>query len=170
VYDGERFWLVQARPVTSVPRVTLPAIAALPTIWSNANVKDALPGVSTPFSWSVVSPIISDMLYVPCQAVGYSIPTGMEQMRRFSGRGYFDLTTLQWSYCDTFGLLPPDVNRDIGGHQPEIPIPSQHPLRGWKGLRRILARLHLVRAILRHARAFPHDIWLSTLRGCHRRL
>jgi rifampicin phosphotransferase len=157
VYDGQCFWLVQARPATSVPHVCLPAIAALPTIWSNANVKDAVPGVPTPFSWSIISPIISDMLYVPCQAVGYSIPDGMERMRRFSGHGYFDLTTLQWSYCDTFGLLPPDVNRDIGGHQPEIPIPSQHPLRGWKGPRRILARLLLVRAILRRARLFPQD-------------
>ncbi len=156
-YDGKRFWLVQARPATHVPHMTLPAIASLPIIWSNANVKDAVPGIQTPLSWSIISPIISNMVYVPCQAAGYSLPEGMERMRRFDGHGYFDLTALQWSYCDTFGLSPHDVNRDIGGHQPAIPTPSQHPLRGWKGPRRILARLLLVRAILRSARIFPHD-------------
>ncbi len=165
-YDGKHFWLVQARPATHVPHVTLPAITSLPTIWSNANIKDAIPGIQTPFSWSIIQPISSNMLYVPCQAAGYSFPAGMERMRRFAGRGYFDLTMLQWSYCDTFGLLPHDVNRDIGGHQPEIPFPSQHPLRGWEGPRRILARLLLVRAILRSAHIFPHDT--LRLRTCAR--
>lgn len=157
-FDGERFWLVQARPVTHVPHVILPAVAALPTIWSNANTKDVLPGVLTPLSWSILQPIISSILYAPCQAVGYTLPQGLEVMRRFSGHAYFDLTTMLWSYCDAFGLLPHEVNQGMGGHQPEIPVPSQHPLRGRAGPRRILARVRLLQAISRTIRLLSHDM------------
>jgi pyruvate,water dikinase len=85
-YDGERFWLVQARPVTYLSRVSLPAVAKLPTIWSNANLKDVMPNMLTPLSWSILQPLVSAILYAPCQAVGYVLPEGIEVMRRFSGR------------------------------------------------------------------------------------
>lgn len=158
VYDGQRFWIVQARPATHVPHMTIPAVATLPVIWSNANIKDAIPGVQTPLSWSILQPVISNLLYTPCQAVGYKVPEGMERMRRFAGRGYFDLTAFQWCFCDMLGLMPSEFNRDIGGHQPEIPVPWQHPLHGWKGPHRILARLRLVRAILRNAHHFSRHM------------
>lgn len=148
-YDGKQFWLVQARPVTQMPRVTLPAVEKLPTIWSNANLKDVMPHVLTPLSWSMLQPLVSTILYAPCQAVGYVLPQGMEVMRRFSGRAYFDLTTMLWSYCDTLGLQSHEVTRGMGGHQPEIPAPSPYPLRGWVGLRRIGARLRLLGVIAR---------------------
>ena len=157
-YDGERFWLVQARPVTQIPRVTLPAIERLPPIWSNANLKDVMPNVLTPLSWSLLQPLVSAILYAPCQAVGYVLPEGIEVMRRFSGRAYFDLTTMLWSYCDTLGLQPREVTRGMGGHQPEIPAPSPHPLRGWVGLRRIGARLRLLGVIARTSRTLARDM------------
>jgi pyruvate,water dikinase len=158
VYDGERFWLVQARPVTHGPRITLPAVEKLPTIWSNANLKDVMPHVLTPLSWSMLQPLVSAILYAPCQAVGSFLPEGIEVIRRFSGRAYFDLTTLLWSYCDTLGVQPHEVTRGMGGHQPEIPAPSSHPLRGWVGLRRISARLRLIRIIARTSRALSHNL------------
>ncbi len=124
-----------------MPRVTLPVVGKLPTIWSNANLKDVMPHVLASLSWSMLQPLVSTILYAPCQAVGHVLPEGMGVMRRFSGRAYFDLTTMLWSYCDTLGLQSHEVTRGMGGHQPEIPAPSPHPLRGRVGLRRIGARL-----------------------------
>jgi len=156
--DGEQFWLVQARPVTHLPRVTFPAVAALPTIWSNANLKDAVTGVQTPLSWSIVQLTVDAILYAPYRTIGYRLPEGMELIRRFHGRAYFDLTTMQWVSYDAFGLLPHELNQSLGGHQPEIPVPSQHPLRGWSGLRRRRAQLRLLRASTRNARTLPGEI------------
>nr|MDQ2715872.1 PEP-utilizing enzyme [Chloroflexota bacterium] len=158
VYDGKQFWLVQARPVTYLPRVTFPAVAALPTIWSNANLKDAVTGVQTPLSWSIVQLTVSVILYAPCDALGYALPAGMEALRRFSGRAYLDLTTMQWVYYDAFGLLPHEFNQSVGGHQPEIPVPSQHPLRGRAGLRRMRGLLRLLRASTRNAHMLPREM------------
>jgi pyruvate,water dikinase len=158
VYDGELFWLLQARPVTHVPRVILPAVEKIPTIWSNANLKDVMPNVLTPFSWSLLQPLVSTILYAPCQAVGSVLPDGIEVMRRFSGRAYFDLTTMLWSYYDTFGILPHKINEGMGGYQPEIPVPSKHPLRGWAGIRRIRGRIRLLRAIARANRSLSREM------------
>jgi phosphohistidine swiveling domain-containing protein len=157
-YDGERFWLVQARPVTHLPRFTLPAIATLPTIWSNANLKDAVTGVQTPLSWSILHLVVDAILYAPYHEIGYTLPDGMELIRCFSGRAYFDLTTMQWVSYDALGLLPHQFNQSLGGHQPEIPVPSPHPLRGWRGLRRRLTQLRLLQTSTRNARMLPGEI------------
>jgi phosphohistidine swiveling domain-containing protein len=63
-----------------------------------------------------------------------------------------------WSYYDTFGILPHKVTSGMGGHQPEIPVPSQHPLRGWAGLRRIRARLRLLNVIARVNRSLSREM------------
>lgn len=53
-HDGQRFWLLQARPVTRLPLRTFPELAHLPTIWSNANLKDVFPGVQRLLGWSIM--------------------------------------------------------------------------------------------------------------------
>src|ERR1022692_1326548 len=146
-YDGERLWLLQARPVTKVPRTGWPATAALPRYWSTANIKDAAPGVVCELFWSHLCDATRDAAYAAIKAAGYEMPAGMEMVRRFQGRGFFDLTLMQWAFYDAFGILPAEVVRLIGGHQPEIPVPSGAPLEGPEGRRRKMASLRLVRQI-----------------------
>ena len=57
-YDGEHLWVLQARPVTSMPRVGWPQTAALPRYWSTANIKDDLPAYGAELSWSSLSDIV----------------------------------------------------------------------------------------------------------------
>jgi pyruvate,water dikinase len=147
VYDGERLWLVQARPVTRVPRTGWPETAALPRYWSTGNIKDAVPGVVCEFSWSSLCDVVGDAAYTAQKAAGYQMPPGMEVVRRFQGRGFFDLTLMQWAFYDAFGVLPADVVRMIGGHQPQIAVPTCPPLEGPAGRRRQMAGLRLVRQI-----------------------
>ncbi len=145
-YDGERLWLLQARPVTTLPRAGWPETAALPHYWSTANLKDSLPGVICELSWSILSDIVGEVLWAALKAVGYQMPPGVEVVRRFQGRGFFDLTTMQWAFYDALGILPAEVVKTIGGHQPEIPVPPS-PLKGPMGRRRILAVLRLLRQV-----------------------
>jgi pyruvate,water dikinase len=142
-YDGESIWLLQARPVTRLSCAGWPQTAAMPRYWSTANIKDSVPGVLCELSWSSLTDIVADAAYATQKAVGYEIPPGMEVVRRFQGRAFFDLTMMQWAFYDAFGVLPADVVKAIGGHQPEIQV-APDPFKGPRGRTRRMASLRLL--------------------------
>ena len=149
-YDGRHLWLLQARPVTRMPRVGWPETAAMPRYWSTANIKDAVPGVVCELSWSLLNDAVGDAAYAVQRVARYDMPPGAEVARRFHGRGYFDLTMIQWALYDGLGVMPADVVKAVGGHQPEIAVPGsplKGPLKGKAGLRRGLAAFRLMREI-----------------------
>ncbi|MEK7468978.1 MAG: PEP/pyruvate-binding domain-containing protein [Planctomycetota bacterium] len=158
VFDGRRFHLLQARPVTRVPRVTFDGAAHLPTIWSNANIKDAVPFVMTTMSWSCIQNALRMMLWSYPKRIGFPVPAGTEVVRRFSGRGYFDSTSLQWAFYDCFGSLPAESNRGMGGHHGEIPVPPGNPFRGRKGRARLWRLLKAARLLLKLPKIVPPEI------------
>jgi pyruvate,water dikinase len=156
-YAGNRFWLLQARPVTRLPHVTFPEIAAFPVIWSNGNVNEVLPGIPTTLTWSLVQQTLRDILYESLEAVGYPLPR-MDVCRRFFGRLYFDLTGMQWAFYEALGLPPAETNRPVGGHQPEIPVPEGNPLLGRGGFKRLWNRLRLMRILRRIDQVMSREI------------
>ncbi|RJX21249.1 MAG: pyruvate, phosphate dikinase [Ammonifex sp.] len=136
VYDGHKFHLVQTRPVTRIPRLTFSAIADQPVLWSNANNKDVFPGVMSTFQWPGIALFIERLFVESCRAMGLKFPEGLRWIRLYRGRPYFNLSAIQWAYYDGIGMLPTELNKVLGGHQPEIKVPSQRPRRGLNGLRR----------------------------------
>jgi rifampicin phosphotransferase len=148
-YDGERLWLVQARPVTNLRRAGWPETAAIPIYWSTANMKDNQPQGWCELSWSMLNDMVGEAAYAAMIAVGYRMPPGMEPIRRFHGRGYFNLTMMQFGFYDAFGILPKDTVKIIGGQQPEIPVPAT-AYQGPAGRRRKNAMLRLFRRIWNH--------------------
>lgn len=154
-FDGDRFWLLQARPVTRLPLVTFPGAETLPVIWSNANLKDAVPGVQSTLSWSLIKPAISQLLYSNLLMVGYPAPPGLEVLRRFSGRAYFDFTAMQWAMYDAGGFLPAVLTSHLGGYQPQIPVPSLKPLKGPQGRRRLWTRFRMILLFRRQMQELP---------------
>ncbi len=147
-HDGRRFWLLQARPVTRLPPATVPALAGQPVCWSNANLKEVVPGVPTALTWSILQPALWSILYAAPSAVGYRLPSGMEMVRRYAGRLYFDLSAVQWIFYDCFAVPPEATNRLLGGHQPQIHVPPGSPLWGRRGFVRLLANLRLLGLML----------------------
>ena len=145
-YDGEFLWLLQARPVTRLPRAGWPETAKMPRYWSTANLKDNQPAGWCELSWSMLDEIVGDALFATLPAAGYPVPPGIEVVRRYHGRGLFDLTTLQVGFYEAFGILPGQLVQTIGGHQPEIDVPSE-PYRGAAGRRRRMAGLRLAKLI-----------------------
>src|SRR5690606_18540766 len=111
-----------------------------PSSGSNANLKDALPGVLSPLGWSMSLSVIRYNLFAPHRAAGYEIPPGLEVCRRFSGRAYFDRTSLFWAFYDGLGLTAAEFNRSLGGHQPELPVDEPHPMKAKRARRRGRAR------------------------------
>ncbi len=150
-YDGRLLWVLQARPITRLPRPGWPETSSMPRYWSTANLKDNQPGISSELSWSTLEGAVGDAAYAAMGAAGYQMPRGMQVVRRFHGRGFFDLTMMQWGFYDAFGLMPAEVIKVIGGRQPEITVPP-NPFRGGAGLRRIIASVRLLRQIWNHPR------------------
>lgn len=145
-YDGKDLWFLQVRPATNVRRFLPAAISHLPRHWSTANIKDAIPGVICTLSWSLLKKSVGTLAYAGPAAGGYELPGGVEVVRRFKGRGYFELTLMQWVMYDALGVLPWQVVQSIGGHQPEIPVPGD-PTHGAPGRRRMRASMRLMRRI-----------------------
>lgn len=153
-YDGQQFWMLQARPVTRVPRATFAAIQHLPVIWSTANIKDSMPGVVSMFAWSMLQEIVDGILYAAASQAGYSIPPGIQSIKRHDGHAYFDMTAMQWCFYDSLGIMPARMVTALGGHQPEIPVPPGDPLQGPAGKPRRQAQRRLGVVLLTFRRRF----------------
>jgi pyruvate,water dikinase len=145
-YDGKDIWFLQARPATNVRRYLPAAVSTLPRHWSTANIKDAVPGVVCTMSWSLLKDGVEAVAFAGPILSGYRIDSGAELVRRFHGRAYFELTLMQWVLYDALGVMPAQISRAMGGHQPEIPVP-ENPMKGREGRRRASAGLRLLRKI-----------------------
>ncbi len=132
LYDGKSWWILQARPVTAKPRCTYPALMNLPDHWSNANIKDAVPMVQSTLSRKIFSSLVYAILDVPFDLIHYKRPPWIPYYRLYKGRGYFNLTVLQWSFFDALGVKPDVTNRLTGGHQAEFKIPESESRPLWK--------------------------------------
>lgn len=146
-YDGEQIWILQVRPATQVRRCVPPAVGNLPRYWSTANIKDAVPGVLSTLSWSLLKGAVDRIAFGAPIAAGYQLPAGVELVRRFQGRGYFELTLMQWVMYDSLAVPPAQVVRLLGGRQPEIPVPNDRA-SGPAARRRLLASLRLLKNLL----------------------
>ena len=141
VFDGRDFILVQARPVTAIPRYTYAELKNQPDIWSNGNFKDASPMVQSTLNWSLLIQRPSAGL----ELWSYKTLPGLRNIKRLGGRLYWNLALQQWVLFDALGLLPRQTNDALGGHQPEIEISEKKPFHGIKGLKRIWRILKYVR-------------------------
>jgi pyruvate,water dikinase len=142
VFDGQRFWIVQARPITARGRYTYPALAHQPAIWSRGNSRDVVPDPLSPMDWSLVRGVLNRMLTRTHKAGGYETLPGVQRITLRQGRLYFETSVLQWEAFDGFDVPPKSYNQLLGGHQPEISLPKptlpQRLARAWRSLRFLL--------------------------------
>ncbi|MBI4575258.1 MAG: hypothetical protein HY722_03240 [Planctomycetes bacterium] len=85
--EGEKVWLLQARPVTGVRVRPGPA----PERWTRANAQEALPEPVTPMTWSLLVPPVEAGRRAAFRALGLQDPPG-RYLELFRGRPYFNLT------------------------------------------------------------------------------
>lgn len=123
VFDGEQFWLLQARPVTAMQRCTYPALQSQPDIWSRGNTRDVVPDPLSPIDWSASRRLVNTILQQGVALAGLKLHPGAQRAGLFHGRLCLNLSLLQWEGYATIGILPAAMNRLIGGHQPEIRVP-----------------------------------------------
>lgn len=123
VWDGEAFWIVQARPVTARAHATYPQLATQPVLWSRANSIEVVPHPFTALDWSIAQPLLQRMLTCTARVAGYDPLAGVRRTMLRQGRLYYETSIMQWESFDAFDVPPAVYNRLLGGAQPEISVP-----------------------------------------------
>ncbi|MGM3277493.1 PEP/pyruvate-binding domain-containing protein [Ralstonia sp. 24A2] len=143
VWDGQRFWIVQARPITTRGRYTYAALQTQPNFWTRGNTREMFPGPLSPIDWTLYGHAANRMLTLTYALVDYPLVPGLDRAALFRGRVYLDVSLMQWEAFDAFGIAPDAINRMLGGTQPEIAVPpirwSQRLARGGRLVRYLLS-------------------------------
>ncbi len=109
--DRERMWIVQARPATGHG---FPEGGNEETVWSNVNVGEALPGVATPFTWSVAGAFSETGFRRAFAALGCRVPKNARLVGNVHGRVYLNLTNFM-RIAAQVPMLDPRTLVELGG-------------------------------------------------------
>ncbi|MGD0675621.1 MAG: PEP/pyruvate-binding domain-containing protein [Polyangiaceae bacterium] len=109
--DEERTWIVQARPATGRG---FPDGGDAETVWSNVNVGEALPGVATPFTWSVAGAFSEAGFRRAFAALGCRVPKNARLVGNVHGRFYLNLTQFM-RIAAQVPFLDPRMLVELGG-------------------------------------------------------
>jgi rifampicin phosphotransferase len=109
--DDSRTWIVQARPATGRG---FPEGGDEDTVWSNVNVGEALPGVATPFTWSVAGAFSEAGFRRAFAALGCRVPKHARLVGNVHGRFYLNLTQFM-RIAAQVPFLDPRMLVELGG-------------------------------------------------------
>jgi rifampicin phosphotransferase len=109
--DDQRTWVVQARPATGRG---FPDGGDGDTVWSNVNVGEALPGVATPFTWSVAGAFSEAGFRRAFAALGCRVPKHTRLVGNVHGRFYLNLTQFM-RVAAQVPFLDPRTLVELGG-------------------------------------------------------
>ncbi|WP_437569448.1 PEP/pyruvate-binding domain-containing protein [Sorangium sp. So ce542] len=145
-----RVWLLQVRPVSGGG---FPEGGGADTIWSRANVGEALPGAATPLTWSVARAFSDRGFREAFAALGCRVPRGARLVANVHGRFYLNLTAFMQIAAQVPGLSPRALLGMSGGASDQLIARLAEQSAG-VSRRRFYARLPLTgpRLLLRQAR------------------
>ncbi len=139
---GDAVYVLQARPVTAAAARSTKASRGKKSkrlggdprnlVWSSVNVGEALPGVATPLTWSVLS-AFSDLGFRQAfAALGCKVPRDAVLVGNFRGRIYLNLTELTAIASQVPGLRPTTV-LPLGGAAEAARLEREAPRVGRAG-------------------------------------
>ncbi len=108
----ERVVVLQARPITGG---LFPEGGDEETVWSRANVGEALPGAATPLTWSVARGFSDLGFRAAFNALGCKVPKGVTLVANVYGRFYLNLTAFMDIAGQVPGLSPRAILEQSGG-------------------------------------------------------
>jgi rifampicin phosphotransferase len=111
VVEGGRIWIVQARPALGA---AFPDGGDAETVWSRANVGEALPGAATPLTWSIARSFSERGFRKAFASLGCTVPRGARLVTNVHSRFYLNLTLFMRIAAQVPGLDPKTLI-DLGG-------------------------------------------------------
>lgn len=156
--EGDHVWIVQARHVTGRG---FPEGGDASTVWSSCNVGEALPGVATPFTWSVAGDYSESGFRKAFGTLGCSVPKHARLVGNVHGRFYLNLTEFM-RIAAQVPWLDPRTLVELGGGSGGDELASQVGEVSHKGFfaRLPLTATRLLREQLRlddHVSKFEHE-------------
>ncbi|MBW2529366.1 MAG: phosphoenolpyruvate synthase [Deltaproteobacteria bacterium] len=128
VLSGGRVWLVQSRAVVSPG---YPEGGDATTVWSRANVGEALPGAATPLTWSVARDFSERGFRQAFGSLGCAVPSNALLVASVHGRFYLNLSEFMAIAAQVPGLDPRTWLEVGGGRGAELLQPSVAPGVRW---------------------------------------
>lgn len=126
---GDALYLLQARPITAASSRTARVRGrrrarglvnhAGDVVWSNVHIGEALPGVATPLTWSVLSEFSELGFAQAFASLGCKLPKNAALLGSFRGRIYLNLSELTQIAAQVPGLSPSVVFPLNGGAEIE---------------------------------------------------
>ena len=153
VWDGQDFWLTQARPITRRAYYTYPGIAAQAAIWTRGNTCEVMPEPLQPMDWNFSRRGCNDLLEQGWKLAGYPVQAGVQRATLIDGRLYLEASIMQWEAWDAADIAPQRFNIMMGGHQPAITVTPARPGQRWQRLRNLLRYLRRAPAMRRQGMA-----------------
>ena len=111
VVESDRVWIVQARPAVGA---AFPDGGDAETVWSRANVGEALPGAATPLTWSIARSFSERGFRKAFNSLGCTVPRGARLVANVHSRFYLNLTLFMRIAAQVPGLDPKTLI-DLGG-------------------------------------------------------
>ena len=127
-----------------LPPWEMPRLNGTDDVWGNANLKDVIPGLVSPFTWSLMQPQLEGAMRQQYARAGYLVPPERPLLRRFWGRPYFNISLFNEAAYTLYGTTPELQAAQLGGMVPPGARPPASP-----SLRQ---RLRWLRNILRFVR------------------
>ncbi|MFW5967321.1 MAG: PEP/pyruvate-binding domain-containing protein [Persicimonas sp.] len=106
---GGRLFLLQSRPITETR-----SDQSQSNVYTNVNVGEALPGVATPMTWSIIRDFSRRGFEWAFGSLGLDVPEEYELVGSFRGRIYLNLTEFM-SVARTIPLLEADTLFEMAG-------------------------------------------------------
>ena len=128
-WDGQRFWILQARPITAAARHAYDGLRGQP-YWSRGNTREVLPYAVSALEWEALRVVCLRVLNRGFELAGYRPRPGVALARLFHGRVYLVASTIQWLAYDALGVAPA-LTSMLGGPQPAIAAPTVGRTRKW---------------------------------------
>jgi pyruvate,water dikinase len=153
VWDGEKVWWVQLRPITGLSDVA---------IYSNRISREVMPGIIKPLVWSVNVPMVNRAwVELFTEAIGSNDIRPEELARSFAYRSYFNMGTIG----DIFELMgmPRDSLELLLGLPAGSDQPSFKPSR--KTMRLLPRMVRLAARKARYGTTVPREV--ASLRGAY---
>lgn len=124
VWDGEGFWVVQARPITAVR--PWPFLTNDECEWTRANFKETLPELPSPLGLSFLERFMDAYIVTPYRRLGCAVPEGLKSVRVLHGRPYLNVTLFYTLVMQLRGN-PAFLTEQMGGEALMF-TPSVRPL------------------------------------------
>lgn len=108
-------YLLQCRPITaSTGHMGVETSSPEPEVWTNVNVGEALPGVASPLTWSIIRGFSRRGFEGAFGSLGLDVPPEYELVEAFRGRIYLNLSQFM-SIASAIPLLQPQTLFEMAG-------------------------------------------------------